>query len=103
MHTVILKEGREKSVLRHHPWIFSGAVREVTHLALNNCIGAHGFLVQRRSEFAKLTAATLARTTTVLFRAAFVVGRFLDQVARLAVPTDNCTQSIFAVFDRGHI
>ena len=29
MHTVILKEGREKSVLRHHPWIFSGAIREV--------------------------------------------------------------------------
>ena len=30
MHTVILKEGREKSVLRRHPWIFSGAIREVT-------------------------------------------------------------------------
>ena len=30
MDTVILKEGRDKSVLRHHPWIFSGAVREVT-------------------------------------------------------------------------
>ena len=30
MDTVILREGREKSVLRHHPWIFSGAVREVT-------------------------------------------------------------------------
>ena len=30
MFSVILKEGREKSVLRHHPWIFSGAVREVT-------------------------------------------------------------------------
>ena len=29
MDTVILKEGREKSVLRHHPWIFSGAIREV--------------------------------------------------------------------------
>ena len=29
MHSVILKEGREKSVLRHHPWIFSGAIREV--------------------------------------------------------------------------
>jgi 23S rRNA (cytosine1962-C5)-methyltransferase len=29
MHTVILKEGREKSVLRRHPWIFSGAIREV--------------------------------------------------------------------------
>ena len=29
MNTVILKEGREKSVLRHHPWIFSGAIREV--------------------------------------------------------------------------
>ena len=30
MNTVILKEGREKSVLRRHPWIFSGAIREVT-------------------------------------------------------------------------
>ena len=80
-----------------------GAVREIAHLALNNCIGAHRFLVKRRSEFAKLTAATLARTTTVLFRTAFVVGRFLDQVAGFAVPTDNGTQSIFAVFDRGHI
>jgi len=29
MHTVILKEGREKSVLRRHPWVFSGAIREV--------------------------------------------------------------------------
>ena len=29
MDTVILKEGREKSVLRRHPWIFSGAIREV--------------------------------------------------------------------------
>jgi 23S rRNA (cytosine1962-C5)-methyltransferase len=29
LNTVILKEGREKSVLRHHPWIFSGAIREV--------------------------------------------------------------------------
>ncbi len=30
MNTVILKEGRERSVLRRHPWIFSGAIREVT-------------------------------------------------------------------------
>ena len=29
MYSVTLKEGREKSVLRHHPWIFSGAIREV--------------------------------------------------------------------------
>lgn len=27
--TVVLKEGREKSVLRRHPWIFSGAVEGV--------------------------------------------------------------------------
>ena len=80
-----------------------GAVREVTHLALNNCIGAHRFLVKRRSEFAKLTATTLACTAAVFFRTALVVGRFLDQVTSLAVPTDNCTQSIFAIFDRGHI
>jgi len=29
MNTVILKPGREKSVLRRHPWIFSGAVHAV--------------------------------------------------------------------------
>ena len=26
---LILKEGREKSLLRRHPWIFSGAVAEI--------------------------------------------------------------------------
>jgi 23S rRNA (cytosine1962-C5)-methyltransferase len=29
MATVILKPGREKSVLRHHPWIFSGAIAQI--------------------------------------------------------------------------
>ncbi|WP_456442400.1 class I SAM-dependent rRNA methyltransferase [Caldithrix abyssi] len=29
MKTVILKKGREKSLLRKHPWIFSGAVKSV--------------------------------------------------------------------------
>ncbi len=28
--TVILRPGREKSVLRHHPWIFSGAIQAVS-------------------------------------------------------------------------
>ena len=28
--TVILKSGREKSLLRRHPWIFSGAIKKVT-------------------------------------------------------------------------
>ena len=28
MQTIVIKPGREKSVLRHHPWLFSGAVRE---------------------------------------------------------------------------
>ena len=27
--TVILKSGREKSLLRRHPWIFSGAIKKV--------------------------------------------------------------------------
>ncbi len=30
MHTVILKPGKEASVMRRHPWIFSGAVRSIT-------------------------------------------------------------------------
>ena len=29
MSTVLLKPGREKSLLRRHPWIFSGAVQQV--------------------------------------------------------------------------
>ena len=29
MTKIFLKSGREKSVLRHHPWIFSGAVSKV--------------------------------------------------------------------------
>jgi 23S rRNA (cytosine1962-C5)-methyltransferase len=29
MKSIILKPGREKSVLRHHPWIFSGAIARV--------------------------------------------------------------------------
>ena len=76
-----------------------GAVRKVTHLALHNCIRAHCFLVQRRTQFAKLAARALACAATMLFRTAFVVGRFLNKVACLAVPADNRTQSIFAIFD----
>ena len=30
MPTVLLKPGREKSLLRRHPWIFSGAIQQVT-------------------------------------------------------------------------
>jgi len=30
METLILKPGREKSLLRRHPWIFSGAIRSVS-------------------------------------------------------------------------
>ena len=29
MPTIVLKPGREKSLLRRHPWIFSGAVQQV--------------------------------------------------------------------------
>lgn len=29
MGKVILKSGREKSILRHHPWIFSGAIERI--------------------------------------------------------------------------
>ena len=76
-----------------------GTVCKVTHLALHNRIRAHGLLVQRRTQFTKFAARALARAAAMLFRTAFVVGRFLNQIARLAVPADNRTQSIFAVFD----
>ncbi len=29
MSKLILKEGREKSLLRRHPWVFSGAIKRV--------------------------------------------------------------------------
>ena len=30
MNPLILKKGREKSLLRRHPWIFSGAVEKAS-------------------------------------------------------------------------
>ena len=30
MQTIAIKPGREKSILRHHPWLFSGALHEPT-------------------------------------------------------------------------
>ena len=29
MNRLILKQGREKPLLRHHPWVFSGAIASV--------------------------------------------------------------------------
>jgi len=31
MHSLVLKKGREKSIERKHPWIFSGALKSVPH------------------------------------------------------------------------
>ena len=36
MKTLILKSGRDKSVKRHHPWIFSGAVERVEGVNAGN-------------------------------------------------------------------
>ena len=33
MNSVILKEGREKSLLQKHPWIFSGAIASIPECA----------------------------------------------------------------------
>jgi 23S rRNA (cytosine1962-C5)-methyltransferase len=30
MHTIRLKPGRQKSLLRHHPWVFSGAIDDIS-------------------------------------------------------------------------
>ncbi len=35
MEKIILKPGREKSVLRHHPWIFSGAIKPAEPVSQN--------------------------------------------------------------------
>ncbi|MBF0118194.1 MAG: class I SAM-dependent methyltransferase [Desulfobacterales bacterium] len=35
MGSVILKSGREKSVISHHPWIFSGAIDDIRQIASN--------------------------------------------------------------------
>ncbi|MFH1350053.1 MAG: class I SAM-dependent methyltransferase [Pseudomonadota bacterium] len=29
MASIVIKSGREKSLLRHHPWVFSGAIKEI--------------------------------------------------------------------------
>lgn len=46
MNKLILKKGREKAILRHHPWIFSGAIKAIEgHPDLGETIAvydAHG-------------------------------------------------------------
>ncbi len=51
--TLLLKPGREKSVLRRHPWIFSGAVAELRGEAVGGAAldaGREAQIVQRLSQ-----------------------------------------------------
>ncbi len=51
MEKIILKPGREKSLLRRHPWIFSGAVSEVTGKPgmgeVVEILGSHGQILAK--------------------------------------------------------
>ncbi|MBI4006004.1 MAG: class I SAM-dependent methyltransferase, partial [Gammaproteobacteria bacterium] len=39
MHTVVLKSGREKTLQRHHPWLFSGALRDTdNHIGIGETV-----------------------------------------------------------------
>ena len=51
MSAVILKPGREKSLLRHHPWIFSGAIQHVDDEAIPG--GTVGLLSSDRQFLAR--------------------------------------------------
>jgi 23S rRNA (cytosine1962-C5)-methyltransferase len=48
MPSVILKPGREKSLLRHHPWIFSGAIQQADQ---NIASGARVDVLSSNGEF----------------------------------------------------
>ncbi len=39
MHTVVLKSGREKTLQRHHPWLFSGALQNTdNHIGIGETV-----------------------------------------------------------------
>jgi 23S rRNA (cytosine1962-C5)-methyltransferase len=43
MPEIVIKPGREKSILRHHPWIFSGAIDAVRGaLKSGETVDVHG-------------------------------------------------------------
>ena len=53
---VILKAGREKSLLRRHPWIFSGAIQQADS---NTASGATVDLLSSDQQFLARTGAVL--------------------------------------------
>ena len=44
MNTVSIKAGREKSLLRHHPWLFSGAIKDPPEAIPSGTLSLEGIL-----------------------------------------------------------
>lgn len=73
--TVVLKAGREKSVLQRHPWIFSQAIETSTNCSHGGIVGVYG------ADNAFLGHATISLTSALRCRMiAFGAGDYRDAV-----------------------
>ena len=63
MPEIVLKSGREKSLLRHHPWVFSGAVARING---NPHLGETVDIVSNKGEF--LARAAINQNSNIIAR-----------------------------------
>ena len=82
---MLLKKGKEKSILRGHPWIFSGAVQTMT--------GEAGDLVPVKSADGKVLGAALLNPNSQ------IVGR-LVALGDKPLPEDWLPRRITGAFQR---
>jgi 23S rRNA (cytosine1962-C5)-methyltransferase len=63
MPEIVIKTGREKSLLRHHPWVFSGAVARING---KPCLGETVNVVSSKGDF--LARAAINHNSSIIAR-----------------------------------
>ena len=104
MHTIILKKGKEKSVLQRHPWIFSGAIAHaevpdgemVAVCTYDGSILAWGYYNSRTDIAVRLLTFGDSKPDTDLF-----VERIRSSVTLRKVCVTHCTNAYRLIHSEG--
>ena len=104
MHTIILKKGKEKSVLQRHPWIFSGAIAHaevpdgemVAVCTYDGCILAWGYYNSRTDIAVRLLTFGDSKPDTDLF-----VERIRSSITLREMCVTQCTNAYRLIHSEG--
>ena len=108
MIKVILKKGREESLLRFHPWVFSGAIAQVAgHPAEGDIVSVHasdgGFLGCGHYQIGSIAVRILSFDQSALAPDFYeaMVGRALEVRRAVGLDGDACTACYRLVHGEG--